>query len=188
MGKHPHRRGGSYELYKSHKITNWAYHPMDKKCLDKIRVGDIVRICFLTKNGFMKRYVQITRQVSRTHFMGCVNDPYIDDIFDDDLSCNWCGNHIVVHEIHCCGGDVDNDCNFHVHKACLKQCPTCHKVPTKLPTYDLNGSKIVFAKRNIVEIPNWTHNTELLFKKYGHFEHKNPFTACMESLPRGSIN
>ena len=76
MGKpRPHRRGGSYELYKSHRITNWSYDPIDKKCLDKLNIGDIVRVCFLEKDdGFIPLRSEIC-----THHTTTIKDTFYGD-------------------------------------------------------------------------------------------------------------
>ena len=179
MGKpRPHRRGGSYELYKSHRITNWSYDPIDKKCLDKLKIGDIVRVCFLEKNdGFYKKYVRITRQLSRTHFMGVIDDPYFCDHY-----CNVCDRNANNYKIYCCEGDLDNKCDVHVHEACLIDCPKCNKPLKKVYIPHGNGSKLIFSKSNIVEIPNWTRNTERLFDQYGWYEPKEFFTACLTTV------
>jgi hypothetical protein len=182
MGKRrPHRRGGSYQLYKSHGITNWAYHPMDRACLEKLKIGDTVRVCFLEgDDGFYKRYVRIIRQLSRTHLMGVVEDPYW-----CNFTCNGCGNSINrTSTIYCCDGDLYNRCNVHVHEACLGICPDCNMVPKTTRIPNNNRSKLVFTKNNIVEIPNWTRNTERLFDQYGRYHHRPMLSACLATVPK----
>jgi hypothetical protein len=183
-----HRRGGSYELYKSHQITDWSYDPMDKKCLDKLKLGDVVRVCFLEKNEyhFDKRYVRITRQLSRTHFMGVVSDPY-----RCNSDCRVCGDPVATSSaIWCCDGDLYNRCDIHVHEECLAQCrecPRCHNDLKKVHFTYHNGSKLVFSKSNIIEIPNWTRNTKRLFDWYGWYNHRRDLlTAYMETEPTRS--
>lgn len=135
MGKYrykskTHRRGGTHALDTNDKVTNWGGRILDKKCLHHLKVGDSVRIRFVWRENYkgewidlwQNRYVTITKVLSRTHFIGFIEDPYINE---ERTSCNICNEHILASELYSCNGVVHNRCNYHVHEKCMKNKKCC---------------------------------------------------------------
>lgn len=104
---------------------------MDRACLKEVGFGDTVRVRFLLGDDcWQNRYIEITKVLSPTHFLGYVNDPYINE---NRNGCNICNEHIPCNNIYACNGVFENDCDYHVHKKCMKtnghdkgQCDNSH--------------------------------------------------------------
>ena len=162
MGKYrskyiKHRRGGAYQLENAAEITNWHYKQLSNECKHQLLIGDVVRIII----DEHKKYVEITRILSKTHFLGTISDPYKGG---DRGTCNHCERWIEPQELMACNGDVHNSCDYHLHKKChekLLKNKNAHEHDVSRVKY-VNGDKLVFKKNNIMEIPNWTENTSNL--------------------------
>ena len=88
-------------------------------------------------------------------------------VCDDNLTsgahftCNICGKYSCQEEnkgddLYCCDdGNLDNCCNFHVHKRCMKKVNSENKkCDCKLSrAHFQNGTIVYFKKNNIFEIP-----------------------------------
>jgi len=149
-----HKRGGSYFLRNMTDVTTWSGVLLDRRCLNELKIDDIVRVIFDTGET---RYIKITNFLSSTHMKGFIRDPYRCPV------CNYCKK--VGYDknfLYMCDNvitDTYNECDFHIHKKCLNKIKkSCSCKLIKVPFQ--NGETIIFKKNNISEIPNWTKNTK----------------------------
>jgi len=143
-------------------VTNWGGVLLDRRILNELRVGDIVRVI---SEEWGARYVEINNVCKNGYFKGFITDPY------HWMWCNVCdkpgkkGNYLYG-----CEGD---SCNFHCHLSCLKRQPNAKTCNCKLTKPGLqNGEWIVFKKNNISEVPDWSKNTERLIDHYRSKENR----------------
>jgi hypothetical protein len=161
-----HKRGGFYTLKVNNIVTNWGGEVLDKKILNFIKVGDIVRILIYRRDYFIKSYIQITHILPDSYFKGFINDPYRLSFCD---ICNEIGyekNFLYSCEENGEAPLFQTECNFDCHKKCLEKYPNAKTCNCKLVKRLFQSNEIIiFNKKNIIEIPDWTNNTEKLIQK-----------------------
>ena len=169
-----HKLTRTYKLDLIETVTTWGGQIIDRKCLQYLKVGDVVRVRFLLEaDCWINRYIKITKILSSIHFFGYIRDPYITE---EHNSCNLCLEHIDVKELYTCNGEFYNSCCFHVHKKCMQklninkeqtfECSKQHPLKKIKVNYS-NGTIISFKKNNIIEIPDWSKNTENFGEIFG---------------------
>jgi hypothetical protein len=160
-----HKRGGSYSLKIMTDITNWGGTKLNREILNYLQEEDTVRVIFEPYDA--PRYITITNVLKNGYFKGVVDDCY------NQRYCDICESDRNIKkgkDMHYCENDL---CEFDCHLECIKKYPEkickCDKNIYKIvkwKPYLLNGSKIIFKKNNICEIPNWSKNTEKLIELY----------------------
>ncbi len=161
-----HKRGGAYKLRIMTDVTNWSGVLLDREILNYLQVEDIVRVIFEPYND--PRYIQITDILPNGYFKGCISENGGYNV----RYCDICREEGIANQgkpLYRCS----NICEFDCHLECLKKNPNkkcnCETDELKIemwPQYLMNGSKIIFKKNNISEIPNWTNNTTKLIETY----------------------
>lgn len=73
-----------YFLTKTNTLSNWHGHVLDNNIRDKIRVGNILRMCIgiKGKEGHMVIYFRLLHQVSQTRFLATIVNMY-QSIYED---------------------------------------------------------------------------------------------------------
>ena len=158
MGKYKYKlkrktnnRGGYYENIKFSKIYNrkteetLPYNQVD------LKIGNVVEInntlgCWLS--------LKILEIKSDDYIKGVVNSDRISSTCYH--TCNICHKYSDQESnpgdfLYCCNGDLDNSCDFHVHKKCFKNINKNNKpCNCKLEYCPFQNGTIVYFKKSEV--------------------------------------
>lgn len=166
-----HRRGGAYSVDKASSVCTWHGEIMDRECLKHIVCGDLVRIRLIDRHDEGgNRYVKITRMHKDGHLTGVVKDPYSDEAH---FYCDICDARLDPESnIFGCNGQLESDHDYQVCEECYKTTKKCSKGCNLKKTARMqipfrNGTLVTFKRNNIIEIPNWSKNTECFGEMFG---------------------
>lgn len=176
MGKYRHklkknknRNSRSCVSVSIDRVTTWGYQPLDLKTRDMVEIHDVVRILMGPRkddDNLLKIYVRILK-IDKEYLTGIVEDPYHGEL---KICCNECRKYIGYYYYRKTVLFCDK-CDYHICEECRKSqnydLQKINKHEHKLVVFKdntpfINGTIITFKRNSIIEIPNWTKNTEYL--------------------------
>ena len=159
------RRGGEHYFELSTKLRSWKetysgnYGNVPRSRLNDLQIGDCVELVLISPHQHSGKNVKILEFINPEYMKGMVCDDNLTS--GAHCTCNICGKYSCQEEnkgddLYCCDdGNLDNCCDFHVHKRCMNKINSKNKpCNCKLTrAHFQNGSIIYFKKNNICGIP-----------------------------------